>query len=51
MRFIIIYGNKAFYTNWYSEEKHTQGMIVIDIQDNCMTIDGISWTDIDHDHL
>ena len=52
MKYLIIYEQAAFYTNWYDYENHyEQGMIIIDRACDMITYDGENWHEIEDDHL
>lgn len=53
MRYLIItQDKKSFITKWFEYENHYQeGMIVIDGELGKISFDGVSWEDIEEDHL
>jgi len=58
MRYLItgIFEDKkyAFFTDWFESENHymiDQKMIVSDLANNLYTTDGITWNEIEFDHL
>jgi hypothetical protein len=53
MRYLIIpEGSDPFFTNWFSPlNNFVAGMLVIDTHTDMFTRDGITWQEIEHDHL
>lgn len=52
MRWIVIYQNQAFLTDWYSYENvYQEGMTVINTATRSITFNGLDWFEITEDHL
>jgi len=52
MRYLIIDGKEAFYTNWFDHRNfYKEGQIVVDLHNHKFTTDGRTWTDILEDKL
>lgn len=52
MRYIIINNGLVSYTKWFEAENHfIDGMIIIDLVEDKFTTDGITWQNIEFDHL
>lgn len=51
-QYIIIHQGQVFYTHWFTPDNNfVEGMIVIDLTNNEYTTDGITWKEIEEDHL
>lgn len=45
-------GNSCFYTNYYDyENNYIEGSVVFNLLQNTFTTDGITWEEIEEDHL
>lgn len=55
MRYLITTGEiKPFFTDVFDPKNHFNyeiGMIVYDLKNHCYTVDGITWNEIEFDHL
>ena len=52
MQYLIIHREERYYTDWYSyENNYIKGMIVIDLMNDKISIDGETWIKIQYDHL
>jgi len=52
MNYLIIYMNRAFYTNWFDAENNfMEGMIIVNQLTGKISFDGIEWNEITQDHL
>jgi hypothetical protein len=52
MRYLILVGYEAFYTNWFdAENNYAAGMVVFDLINHTFTNDGTTWNEINEDHL
>lgn len=52
MRYLILYNNESFFTNWFlAENNYETGMIVFDLTNSKFTSDGENWKEIETDNL
>lgn len=55
MRYLITTNNsEPAYTRWFDAENNfnaSVGMVVFDLYNGCYTTDGITWKEIEIDHL
>jgi hypothetical protein len=51
MEYLVIFENKAFYTNYFDKDKYQVGMTVFNMWEDVFTTDGKTWNEIDIDTL
>lgn len=51
MIYLIIDGKDAFLTYWFDINNYVDGMIVIDLQKDLISFDGVAWKIIEEDSL
>ncbi len=51
MTYLIIHNTQAFYTNWYSADKYTDGMVIINLADHTISFNGTDFKPITEDSL
>ncbi len=52
MTYLVFHNGEAFYTNWFDAENNfVKGMIIFNRDTHKFSTDGITWKQIEEDHL